>query len=65
MRHFPDAVIAAISCWVIRAQASSEYRARMRTAPSGQEREQIRLQHHAQMQECAAERGIELPDAPR
>ena len=45
-------------------QERAEYRSRMRTANSEQEREQIRLEHHAQMQERAAELGIELPDAP-
>jgi hypothetical protein len=45
-------------------QERAEYRSRMRTATSEQEREQIRLQHHAQMQKRAAELGIELPDAP-
>ena len=45
-------------------QERAEYRARMRTATSEEKRAQIRLQHHAQMQERAEERGIELPDAP-
>ncbi len=40
------------------------YGSRMRTATSEQQREQIRLEHHAQMQERAAELGIELPAAP-
>ena len=42
----------------------SEYRARLRTATSEEERQQIRLEHHAEMQERARERGVELPDEP-
>lgn len=45
-------------------QERAEYRSRMHTATSEQEREQIWLEHHAQMQGRAAELGIELPDAP-
>jgi hypothetical protein len=45
-------------------QERAEYRARMRTATSEEAREQIRLEHHARMQERAAELGIELPDVP-
>jgi hypothetical protein len=45
-------------------QERAEYRSRMRTANSEQEREQIRLEHHAHMQERAAELGIGLPEAP-
>lgn len=45
-------------------QERLEYRERMRAATTEEEREQIRLEHHAQMQERASERGIELPDEP-
>jgi len=40
------------------------YRQRMRNAKSAQEREQIRAEHHKQMQERAKQRGIKLPDMP-
>lgn len=45
-------------------QERAEYRDRMRTATSEQERVQIRQEHHARMQERAEERGVVLPDQP-
>lgn len=42
----------------------TEYRGRMRAAQSAEERQRIRAEHHAQMQERAKERGIALPDMP-
>jgi hypothetical protein len=45
-------------------QERAEYRDRMRAATSEQEREQIRQEHHARMQERAEERGVMLPDQP-
>jgi hypothetical protein len=46
------------------SQERIEYRNRMRAAKTAKEREQIRLEHHAQMQERAKERGVTLPDEP-
>jgi hypothetical protein len=43
----------------------NEYRERMRSAATEQERERIRAEHHARMQERAKERGATLPDQPR
>ena len=40
------------------------YRERMRAARTVEEREQIRLDHHAQMQARAIEQGVSLPDMP-
>ncbi|MBK8209758.1 MAG: hypothetical protein IPK78_07030 [Rhodospirillales bacterium] len=40
------------------------YRQKMRTAVSAEEREQIRAQHHRDMQERAQARGVTLPDMP-
>jgi len=37
-------------------QERAEYRARMRAATSEQERDQIRLEHHARMQQRAEEK---------
>lgn len=45
-------------------QERSEYSARMRTARTEQEREQIRAEHHDRMQARAKERGVTLPDDP-
>ena len=42
----------------------SEYQARMRNAKTEQEREQIRKQHHEQMQVRAKKKGVTLPDEP-
>lgn len=42
-----------------------EYRERMRSANSFEERERIRSEHRARMQERAQERGLALPDEPR
>ena len=42
----------------------NEHRAKLRAAKTEQEREQIRLEHHKQMQERAKERGVTLPDEP-
>jgi hypothetical protein len=41
-----------------------EYRARLRTMATDQEREAFRLQHHQQMQERARAKGLVLPDEP-
>jgi len=40
------------------------HRERMRSAQSEEEREQIRLEHHKEMQQRAQKLGIELPDEP-
>jgi hypothetical protein len=40
------------------------YRARMRAAKTVEEREKIRNEHHALMQQRAKERGVTLPDMP-
>jgi hypothetical protein len=45
-------------------QERLEYRERMRAASTEQERQQIRLEHHRQMQERARAMGVELPDEP-
>ena len=45
-------------------QERNEYRARMRTLRTAQEREQFRKEHHERMKERAAERGLSLPDDP-
>ena len=42
----------------------AEYRARMRTLATLQEREAFRAEHHKLMQERARARGVTLPDAP-
>ncbi len=45
-------------------QERNAHRAKIRDAKTEQEREQIRLEHHKQMQERAKERGVSLPDEP-
>jgi hypothetical protein len=45
-------------------QERNEFRTRMRTANTVQEREQIRKEHHERMQARAKERGVTLPDEP-
>lgn len=45
-------------------QERIEYRNRMRTATTTQEREQIRLEHHEAMQTRAKAQGMSLPDTP-
>lgn len=40
------------------------YRKQMRSMKTNQERENLRMQHHEQMQKRAAERGMTLPDMP-
>ncbi len=45
-------------------QERNEYRDRMRSAETAAQREQIRNEHHEQMQARAKERGITLPDDP-
>src|SRR5690349_18019671 len=45
-------------------QERIEHRNQLRNAKTVEEREQIRLQHHEQMQLRAKERGVTLPDAP-
>lgn len=46
------------------AQERTEYRARMRSAKTAEERERIRNEHHEQMQKRAQERGVTLPEQP-
>lgn len=45
-------------------QERMEYQQRMKSAKTEQEREQIRAEHHVQMQERAKNQGITLPDTP-
>lgn len=45
-------------------QERIEYRNRMRTATTAQEREQIRLEHHEAMQARAKAQGMSLPGTP-
>lgn len=45
-------------------QERIEYRGKMRAAKTAEEREQVRLQHHEQMQLRAKEQGVSLPDMP-
>lgn len=45
-------------------QERIEHRNKLREAKTTEEREQVRLQHHEQMQLRAKERGMTLPDAP-
>lgn len=45
-------------------QERMEQRAKMNTAKTPQEREQVRLEHHEKMQLRAKERGATLPDTP-
>lgn len=42
-----------------------EYRERMRSARSAEERQRIQAEHHARMQERAREQGMTLPEEPR
>jgi hypothetical protein len=46
------------------AEERTEYRQKMRAAKSPEEREKIRLEHHARMQQRAKEKGVTLPDEP-
>ena len=43
----------------------SEYRMKMRSLKTTQERETLRRQHHEEMQKRAQQRGVTLPDMPR
>lgn len=45
-------------------QERIEHRNKLRAAKTAEEREQVRLEHHEQMQLRAKERGVTLPDAP-
>ncbi len=45
-------------------QERIEYRNRMRSAKTAEEREQIRAEHHERMMVRAKERGVTLPDDP-
>jgi arginine/ornithine N-succinyltransferase beta subunit len=42
----------------------NQYRTRMRSAKTDQERERIRAEHHERMKVRAKERGVTLPDTP-
>jgi len=45
-------------------QERTEYRYKMRTAKTAEERERIRNEHHERMKERAREQGVTLPDQP-
>jgi uncharacterized membrane protein YgcG len=45
-------------------QERMEHRTKMNATKTTQEREQVRLEHHEQMQLRAKERGVTLPDTP-
>jgi len=45
-------------------QERIEHRNKLRAAKTAEEREQVRLQHHEQMQLRAKEQGATLPDTP-
>jgi len=45
-------------------QERMEHRTKMNAAKTVQEREQVRLEHHEQMQLRAKERGVTLPNTP-
>ena len=45
-------------------QERNEFRNRMRSAKTAEEREQIRAEHHERMMVRAKERGVTLPDEP-
>lgn len=45
-------------------QERAEYRTKMRSLKTRQERQAFRLEHHKAMQERARERGMMLPDMP-
>lgn len=45
-------------------QERAEYRMRMRTAQTAEERERIRAEHHARMVERAKAQGVTLPETP-
>lgn len=45
-------------------QERTEHRAKMRTAKTTEERDQIRKEHHERMKERAKERGVTLSDEP-
>ena len=45
-------------------QERNEYRAKMQTLKTAEERERYRLEHHKMMQERAKERGVTLPEVP-
>lgn len=45
-------------------QERIEHRNKRRAAKTAEEREQVRLQHHEQMQLRAKEQGVTLPDTP-
>jgi len=45
-------------------QERMEYRNKMQTAKTAEERERIRLEHHNEMQERAKQQGMTLPDQP-
>lgn len=51
-------------CSLMTPQERMDFRARMRSAKTAQEREAIRVEHHKQMQERAKQRGVTLPAMP-
>jgi hypothetical protein len=45
-------------------QEKSEFREKLRTAKTDEERDQLLKEHHEQMMERAKEKGLTLPDEP-
>lgn len=46
------------------AEERQEYRERMQSATTAEERERIRAEHHERMMDRAQEQGVTLPDMP-
>lgn len=49
---------------IMTQQERNEFRTKMQSAKTAQEREKIRSEHHEDMKERAKERGVKLPDEP-
>lgn len=61
-----DGTGEAVFGWeLMTPEERAEHRARMRAAKTVEERERIRAENHARMQERAKERGVTLPERPR
>jgi len=45
-------------------QERNEYRTRMQSAKTNEEREQIRMEHHERMRDRAKSQGLSMPDSP-
>ena len=61
----PSSAVPIYGSQLMTPEERTAYRDKMRSAKTAKEREEIREEHHKEMQARAKERGVTLPDKPQ